>query len=135
MRKSTKFIELKQVFKTLHGPNGCMWDKKQTHESLIPCMREEVREFAAAIKGGDHSHMEEELGDILLNVMAHAQIAKKSGEFDIEDVIATLIRKLKRRHPHVFGKTKVKSAREIIINWNKIKAREKAGKRRAKMSR
>jgi tetrapyrrole methylase family protein/MazG family protein len=125
MKKGTKFTELKKVFTTLHGPKGCLWDKKQTHKSLIPHLREEVREFIQAVNAKDHKHMEEELGDLLLHVMFNAQIASKSKKFTIEEVIDGLIRKLKRRHPHVFGTVKAKSSRQIIINWNKIKAEEK----------
>lgn len=121
----TKFNELKKVFKRLHGPKGCLWDKKQTHKTLIPHLREEVREFILSVKSGNPQHIKEELGDILLHVMFNAQIASGEGKFDIEDVMGGLIKKLKRRHPHVFGKSKVKSARQIIINWNKIKLAEK----------
>lgn len=122
---TTRFIALKEVFKTLHGPRGCMWDKEQTHESLIPDLREEVEEYIAAVGKGDVRNMREELGDILLHVMFNAQIASKHRAFDIEDVIDGLIRKIKRRHPHVFGTLKVRSTREIIDNWNRIKALEK----------
>jgi len=125
MKNKTKFTELKDIFKTLHGPKGCLWDKKQTHKSLIPYLKEESDEFIEALKSNDLDHMKEELGDILLQVMFHAQLASKESRFDIEDVIDVLIKKLKRRHPHVFGSVKVKSAREIVTNWNKIKAKEK----------
>ncbi len=125
MRARSRFNELKKVFRTLHGPKGCLWDKKQTHKSLIKGLKEEVEEFIAAVKSGNSRHMEEELGDLLLHVMFNAQIASKSKRFDIEDVIGGLIGKLKRRHPHVFGDTKVRSSREIIRNWNKIKKLEK----------
>lgn len=125
MPEKTKFIELKNIFKALHGPRGCLWDKKQTHKSLLPYLKEESEEFIAAVRSGDFSHMKEELGDLLIQVMFHSQIASKSGQFDIEDVIDGLIRKLKRRHPHVFGNTKVNSTRQIISNWNKIKSQEK----------
>jgi len=125
MKNKTKFTELKNIFETLHGPKGCLWDKKQTHKTLIPYLREESGEFISALKKGNHHHMKEELGDILLQVMFHAQIASKEGKFDVEDVISGLISKLKRRHPHVFGKLKVKSTRQIIANWKKIKALEK----------
>lgn len=128
MSRKTKFTELKEVFRALHGPKGCMWDKEQTHASIIPHLREEVREFIAEVNEGDFSRMKEELGDILLHVMFHSQIASKRRKFDIEDVIDGLIRKLKRRHPHVFGKIKVSSSRQIIINWNKIKSEEKRTK-------
>ena len=125
MGAKTKFIELKEIFKVLHGSNGCLWDKKQTHKTLIPYLKEESREFIEAVKNNNAKHMKEELGDVLLQVMFHAQIAAKEGAFDIEDVIEELIKKLKRRHPHVFGNVKVKSSRQIIANWNKIKLQEK----------
>ena len=105
-----------------------MWDRQQTHKSLIKDLKEEVDEFIAAVKKNDYPHMQEELGDILLHVMFNAQIAQKQKKFDIEKVIAGLISKLKRRHPHVFGKTKVSSTRQIIANWNQIKAKEKRNK-------
>jgi len=123
--KKTGFIELKKIFKKLHGPRGCMWDKKQTYKTLIPYLKEEVDEFIAEIRRKDYSRMKEELGDMLLLVMFFAQIAAKEKRFDIEEVIEGLAAKLKRRHPHVFGKTKVKSARQIIANWHRIKALEK----------
>jgi MazG family protein len=135
MAGRTRFIALKKIFERLHGPKGCLWDKAQTHQSLIPSLKEEVGEFAAAVKKGDYRHMEEELGDILLHVMFQAQIASRQGQFDIEKVIEGLIRKLKRRHPHVFAKTRVKSTREIMVNWNKIKAREKAMSRATRQKR
>ncbi|MFA4993349.1 MAG: MazG nucleotide pyrophosphohydrolase domain-containing protein [Candidatus Omnitrophota bacterium] len=128
MGKNTAFVELKNVFTILHSGRGCMWDKKQTHRSLVNDLKEEVDEFICAVKKNNYRHMQEELGDILLHVMFNAQIAQKRGEFDIEEVIAGLISKLKRRHPHVFGKTKVSSTRQIIANWNKIKAQEKINK-------
>ncbi|MBM3253037.1 MAG: hypothetical protein FJZ16_02135 [Candidatus Omnitrophica bacterium] len=125
MLEKTKFIKLKKIFKTLHSPKGCLWDKRQTHKSLIPYLEEETREFISAVKNSNFRDMKEELGDILLQVMFHSQIAAKENRFDIEDVIEELIKKLKRRHPHVFGRTKVKSQEEIIANWHKIKSLEK----------
>ena len=125
MANKTKFIELKKVFETLHGPKGCLWDKKQSHKSLIPHLKEETGEFIAAVKSDNTCNMREELGDLLLHVMFNAQIAAKAKRFDIEDVIAELIAKLKRRHPHVFGNTKVSSSAQIIRNWNEIKKKEK----------
>ncbi|MFA5320856.1 MAG: MazG nucleotide pyrophosphohydrolase domain-containing protein [Candidatus Omnitrophota bacterium] len=124
-KKKTVFIELKEVFQTLHGPRGCLWDKKQTFSTLIPHFKEEAQELVSAVRGKNNEHIKEELGDVLLHVMAYSQIAEKSGVFDIEDVIAGLISKLKRRHPHVFGGEKVSSTRQIIKNWNKIKKLEK----------
>jgi len=122
---SKKFDELKKVFDKLHAPNGCMWDRKQTHKTLIKYLREETGEFIDAVKAEDTENMKEELGDILLQVMFHSQIAKKQSKFDIEDVIDTLTKKLKRRHPHVFANTKVKSVGEILSNWEKIKKTER----------
>jgi tetrapyrrole methylase family protein / MazG family protein len=137
MAKKSSFIELKNVFKALHGPKGCLWDKKQTHKSLISGLKEEVREYIDTVDRRNPQHMKEELGDILLHVMFNAQIASKNGKFDIEDVIDGLIVKLKRRHPHVFGNARVNSAEEIIRNWNRIKREEKAaesGKPRPRLS-
>lgn len=122
---STKFTELKEIFQILHSPKGCLWDKKQTHKTLLRYLKEEAGEFIHAVRKNNYSHMQEELGDILLQVMFHSQIAAKTDKFDIEDVIDTLIRKIKRRHPHVFGGLKVKSTRQIIANWNRIKREEK----------
>lgn len=122
---STKFTQLKKVLERLHGPRGCLWDKKQTHRTLIKYLQEEAGEFIVAVRKNDFHNMREELGDILLQVMFHSQIADKEGKFNVEDVIGDLVKKLKRRHPHVFGKVQVKSTRQIIRNWHKIKAREK----------
>ena len=108
-----------------------MWDKQQTHKSLIKDLREEVEEFVEAVNKSNYRHMQEELGDILLHVMFNSQIAKKQRKFDVEDVIAGLINKLKRRHPHVFAKAKVSSVNHIIENWEKIKAKEKKHKRQS----
>lgn len=126
MAQRTKFIELKRVFETLHGPRGCLWDKKQTHKTLIKYLREEADEVIEAVRSKNYQHIKEELGDLLLQVMFHTQIASKEGRFDIEDVIDGLIKKLKRRHPHVFANLKVKSVKEIKVNWDRIKSLEKA---------
>jgi len=132
MAKQTKFSELKRVFDVLHGPKGCLWDRKQTHKTLVKYLREESREFIETVNKNSCRHMKEELGDLLLQVMFHSQIAKKNGRFDIEGVIDGLIKKLKRRHPHVFGTVKVQSVGEIIENWDRIKAREKSRARSGK---
>jgi len=129
VKNKTKFIQLKALYKRLHGPKGCLWDKEQTHHSLLPYLDEERKEFIRAVKKGKHSHIKEELGDILLQVMFHAQIAEEERRFDIEDVIGVLIKKLRRRHPHVFAGARVKSSKQIIANWHRIKRTEKNGKR------
>lgn len=130
MEKETKFSQLKEIYDILHGPDGCLWDKKQTLGTLVPKLREEAEELIEAIENLDYPSIQEELGDLLLLVMFFAKIISKEGKFDIEAVIQTLIKKLKRRHPHVFSNKKVKSTQEIITNWNKIKKEEKSrGKR------
>jgi len=125
MPRTTKFLALKKVIDTLHGPKGCPWDKKQTHQSLLKYLKEESAEFIAEVKQRDYEKMKDELGDILLQVLFHAKIAEKNGRFDIDDVIDALTRKLKRRHPHVFGSIKVDSVRQVLHNWRAIKAAEK----------
>lgn len=125
MKKTTKFTELKKLFDTLHGPKGCLWDKKQTHKSLLPYLKEETREFIRAVEKKDYENMKEELGDLLLQVMFHSKIAERQRHFTIEDVIEVLRQKLTRRHPHVFSGTKVSSAKDIIKNWHAIKRSEK----------
>ena len=117
--------ELIQVIATLRGPNGCEWDRKQTHKSLRPNMIEEAYEAVEAISEGDIAGIREELGDVLLQVVLHAQIAKDNGDFDIEDVAKELTDKLIHRHPHVFGDVKVSSTEDIVNNWDALKKEEK----------
>ena len=126
--KRNNFQHLVQIMRKLRSPQGCSWDKEQDHTSLLPYLREEVRELTTAVRTGDMHNMREELGDILLQVIFHAQIAADNGYFDINDVIHTLVRKLIRRHPHVFGDVRVTSAKDIIKNWHKIKRQEKKSK-------
>ncbi|MEA5001545.1 MAG: MazG nucleotide pyrophosphohydrolase domain-containing protein [Endomicrobiaceae bacterium] len=123
--KETGFSELVDIFKKLRGKNGCVWDKKQTHETLIKYLFEESRELKKAILKKDVENMKEELGDVLLQVIFHAQIAKENKLFDIYDVIECLNKKMIRRHPHVFGKSKVKTEKDVIDLWKKIKKNEK----------
>ena len=119
------FADLVETFAVLRGPNGCPWDKKQTHESLIKNLREETEELIAAIEKKDPENMKEELGDVLLQVLMHAQIAKEEGLFSIEDVIQGLYDKLHYRHPHVFGDVKAKSAEEALAVWKEMKKKER----------
>ena len=128
MPVKTKFTELKKIFKKLHSPDGCIWDKQQTYQTLVPYLKEEVEEFISSVEKMDFNHMKEELGDILLHVMFNSELASKDGQFNVEDVMEGLIKKMKRRHPHVFGKARVRSVDQIVANWNKIKALEKSGK-------
>lgn len=114
------------VIRILRSPDGCQWDREQTHKTLRPNMLEEAYEAVDAIDSGDEKHLKEELGDVLLQVILHAQIASEGGAFTIEDVAKEIKEKLIRRHPHVFGDTQVNSTQEILDNWDEIKRKEKA---------
>ena len=123
------FPELIHIMRTLRSKQGCLWDREQDHATLIPYLFEEAQEVSDAVHHGTERDLQEELGDLLLQVIFHAQIASETSAFTIQDVIDTLARKLIRRHPHVFGKVKVKSTSDIIANWHKIKKREKRNKK------
>ncbi len=114
----------------LRAPGGCPWDRKQTHKSLLKHLREESQEVAQAIRKGDMENLKEELGDVLHQIIFHAQIAREKGLFTMADVVDGLCRKIIRRHPHVFGKSKVKSVKDVLIQWDEIKRREKLTKAR-----
>lgn len=120
-----RFETLRRVIATLRGPNGCPWDRKQTHESLKRYLLEETYELFEAIDENDDEHMVEELGDVLLQVMLHAQIGEDEGMFSIDDVIRGITEKMIRRHPHVFGDVTVENAEQVVENWQQIKAKEK----------
>ncbi|MBO8160286.1 MAG: nucleoside triphosphate pyrophosphohydrolase [Thermosipho sp. (in: Bacteria)] len=124
MSSGEKFEKLLKIMETLRGPEGCEWDKAQTHESLIPYIIEEAYELIEEIRKKDYKNMKEELGDILLQVVFHAQIAKENNEFTMDEVLDTLNEKLIRRHPHVFGSEKGYS----YARWEEIKAKEKGEK-------
>jgi tetrapyrrole methylase family protein / MazG family protein len=121
-----EFSKLRQVIAELRGPNGCPWDKKQTHNSLKKYLIEEAYELIEAITNDDIDHMIEELGDVLLQVMLHAQIGEDEGYFSIDDVIEGITSKMVRRHPHVFGTVKVDGVEDVLSNWQEIKAQEKS---------
>lgn len=123
------FDAIVQVVKDLRGPEGCPWDREQSHTSLTPYAIEEVHEMAEAIESGDDSHIQEELGDVLFQVVLHAQIAEERGAFKIADVIESITSKIVRRHPHVFADTKVSGSDEVMKNWDEIKAQEKKNKK------
>lgn len=109
----------------LRAPDGCPWDREQTHESLRPYLLEEAAEAVDAISSGEPADMAEELGDVLLQVAFHAVIAEESGAFGYEDVEGAIVSKLIRRHPHVFADTQVENSGEVVANWQQIKAAEK----------
>lgn len=121
-----QFQDLVQVIEALRGPDGCPWDKEQTHQSLTRFAIEEAAEFAHAAEAGSPQEICEELGDLLLQVVLNAEIARQEGSFTIEDVIASITEKMIRRHPHVFGDTKVNDASAVRLNWQKLKAEEKS---------
>ncbi|GAE36574.1 nucleoside triphosphate pyrophosphohydrolase [Halalkalibacter akibai] len=120
-----EFNKLRDVISILRGPDGCPWDQKQTHQSLKKYFLEEVHEALEAIDEEDDDHLIEELGDVLLQVMLHAQIGEDDGYFSIRDVIFAVTEKMIRRHPHVFGEVTVNDADEVVSNWDEIKKMEK----------
>jgi len=122
-----QFSSLRETIKTLRGPNGCPWDQKQTHHSLKKNLLEETQELIEAIEGEGDENLIEELGDVLLQVMLHAQIGEDEGWFNVDDVIGGLNEKLIRRHPHVFGDRKASNADEALAIWNEMKKGEKKG--------
>lgn len=121
------FEDLRAIMARLRAPDGCPWDKEQTHQSIKDCLLEETYEFLEAVEDGSIPHMREELGDLLLQVVFHAQMASEATHFDIHDVVHELSDKLVRRHPHVFGEVAVKDSDEVVVNWEAIKNAE-AGK-------
>ncbi len=120
-----RLLDLLRVMHRLRGPGGCPWDREQTHRSLARHLLEEAHETLEAIDSGRPELLREELGDLLLQVVFHAEMAREEGTFDIDDVAEGITAKLIRRHPHVFGETQVGSAAEVLVNWERIKAEEK----------
>lgn len=112
----------------LRQPDGCPWDRKQTHASIAKNMIEEAYEAVDCIEANDPVHLCEELGDVLMQVVLHAQIARDVGEFSIDDVVRGVNEKLIRRHPHVFGEADAKNSDEVLAIWDKIKLKEKAAR-------
>lgn len=142
IQKRCAFDEFVETIAALRAPNGCPWDREQTHESIAKNMIEESYEAVAAIEEGDVAHMREELGDVLLQVVLQSQIAADAGEFTIDDVICDVNAKMVRRHPHVFGTQKaflaagldpeaVETADDVLPLWDQIKAHEKRLKHEA----
>ncbi len=117
-----RFVE---IVARLRAPDGCPWDKEQTNKSILSCMLDEAYEFFEAVDENNNHKMQEELGDLLLQIVLHSQIAKDENRFNLEDVAKDIADKLVRRHPHVFGEVKVDSSREVLHNWERIKKTEK----------
>ena len=124
------FQRLCWIIDRLLGPGGCPWDREQTHESLVQYLIEEAYEVWDSIEAGDSEHLKEELGDVALQVVFHAHLARNAGRFDIDEVLNRLSDKLVRRHPHVFGETAVSGAGEVLENWEEIKKRERTRKKK-----
>jgi tetrapyrrole methylase family protein / MazG family protein len=120
------FDDLVATMARLRGPGGCPWDREQTHRSLRPYLLEETYEALDAIDSGSPQQLCQELGDLLLQIVFHAQMAKEAGAFSIDEVVAGLVDKLVRRHPHVFGDVTVEGSGEVLANWASIKAQERS---------
>ena len=134
MKKNSAINDLLKVMARLRSPTGCPWDREQDHLTLRRHAVEEVYELIDSIEAGDDGEMAEELGDLLLQVIFHCQLARERGAFDFEKVTRLLVEKLIRRHPHVFGATQVKDVDEVWANWEKIKRAEKTGTHRERAS-
>jgi MazG family protein len=120
--------DLRRTIARLRGPGGCPWDQEQTHQSLARCLIDECSELLDTIDRLDLPHMREELGDVLIQVIFHAQLAEEAGRFDLEDVAREVNEKLIRRHPHVFGDGKLETSAQVLTQWDLIKAGEKKAK-------
>jgi len=134
MKTKPAIADLLEVMARLRGRGGCPWDREQTHLTLRRHAIEEVYELIDAIEARDDPEMAEELGDLLLQVVFHCQLGRERGAFDFEKVCRLLVEKLVRRHPHVFGSTRVKDVDEVWANWERIKTAEKRGTVRARRS-
>jgi MazG family protein len=122
---NSRFEKLREIVAQLRAPGGCPWDREQTNDSLSPKMVEEVYEAVAAIRNNDDTNLREELGDMLLLVLMHAEIAREQERFDIDQVIESVTAKLIRRHPHVFGDSAVRDSAGVVRQWDAIKLDEK----------
>jgi MazG family protein len=123
-----RFQQLCQIVARLRAPGGCPWDREQTHELLLPALIEEAYEIAGALRAKDDANFREELGDLLLLIVMHAEIARESGRFNIDNVLGDVTEKLVRRHPHVFGKSDARDSGAVLKQWEAIKRTEKEDK-------
>ncbi len=124
-RETRPLYRFAEIVAALRAPGGCPWDRKQTHESLRPYLIEEAYEALDAIDSGDPAHIKEEMGDVLLQIYLHAEIARERGDFSIDEVAQGIIDKIILRHPHVFGDTTVTDAGQVVERWEEIKKKEK----------
>lgn len=125
LKEKYGFNELLDIMARLRGENGCPWDREQTHDSLKRYLIEETYEVLEALDTGDMARISDELGDLLLQIVFHAQIARENGDFDMDDVVSGICRKLISRHTHIFGDAKADTPDEVIQNWEEIKKKEK----------
>jgi XTP/dITP diphosphohydrolase/tetrapyrrole methylase family protein/MazG family protein len=125
LREMSAIEDLRKTIARLRGPGGCPWDQEQTHATLVRCLIDEVSELIDTIDRLDFPHMREELGDVLIQVVFHAQLAEEAGHFDLEAVAREVNEKLIRRHPHVFGEGKLDTSEQVVTQWEAIKALEK----------
>src|SRR5436309_5359493 len=125
---NANFRQLCEIVAKLRAPGGCPWDREQTHESLLPVLIEEAYEVAGAVRANDSTNFREELGDLLLLIVMHAEIASESGRFDINGVLKDVTEKLIRRHPHVFGNSDARDSVAVLKQWESIKRAEKTHK-------
>ncbi len=128
--RNSLFGRLVEVCAHLRSEEGCLWDREQSHRSLLSYLREESEEVAEAVESGNPEDLMEELGDLLYQVIFHSQIASENGEFDIYDVVRGITEKLIRRHPHVFSDIEAGSVQEIKDNWDRIKKKEKENRKK-----
>ena len=127
MERRTRYDmdDLVHVMQRLRAPDGCPWDREQTHESLLPSLLEESYEYIQAVRDGDIDHMYDELGDVLLQVVFHAEVARQHGDFDIHDVTTAICHKMIERHTHIFGTEKADTAGQVLDNWEALKRRQR----------
>jgi tetrapyrrole methylase family protein/MazG family protein len=130
----TSFEAFQELIARLRAPDGCPWDRKQTHLSLRTYLLEETYETLDALDSGSPLTMQEEFGDLLLQIVLHAQIAAEAGEFTMADVLRTVHTKIVRRHPHVFGEQEIHDAEGVLVNWERLKAEERASNGKARAS-
>ena len=123
--ETRKYAELRAIVARLRAPDGCPWDREQTHASLRPYVIEEAYEVLAVLDSGSTENLPEELGDLLFQVIIHTQLAEEAGEFDMAGVLEGLAQKLIRRHPHVFGDVNLETAGQVVSQWDEIKQRER----------
>jgi tetrapyrrole methylase family protein/MazG family protein len=125
MHREKVFQDLVELMQRLRAKKGCPWDRKQTHKSLRPFLLEETHEVLEAIESRDPKKLKDELGDLLFQVIFHAQLAAEKGQYDVYDVIAGSLEKMRRRHPHIFGGNTLRTSKQVLENWEEIKKRER----------